>query len=61
MINSNWNSKVSNPNCSNNITQMKSNGFQPPFYFGGSQVKEVLGNRSYNETPIIPHIKKYKK
>ena len=40
---------------------MRSGCFQPPFYFGGSQVKEVLGNRSYNETPNIQHIKKYKK
>ena len=61
MNSSNYNFKVSNPNCSNNIPQMKSDGFQVPFYFGGSQVKEALGNRIYNETPIIQHIKKYKK
>ena len=61
MISSNWNFKVSNPNCSNNIPQMRSDCFQVPFYFGGSQVKEVLGTRHNNETPIIQHIKKYKK
>jgi len=33
----NW-IKVLYPNMPNDIVQMKSGGFQPPFYFGGSQV-----------------------
>lgn len=37
----NW-FKVTHPNANNDIIQMKSNGIQKPFYFGGSQVPEVL-------------------
>ena len=33
----NW-LKVQNPTITNDIPQMESNGFQTPFYFGGSQV-----------------------
>jgi len=35
--------KVSHPSTSNNIVQMRSGGFQSPFYFGGSQVPINLG------------------
>lgn len=45
----NW-FKVTNPEASNNITQMKSGGFQKPFYFGGSQVPEVLNEQSHKIT-----------
>ncbi len=30
--------KVEHPHLSNNIPQMRSGGFQTPFFFGGSQV-----------------------
>ena len=45
-----YNPKVSNPNLSNNIPQMKSGAFQPPFFFGGSQVPTdlFLGKNQYN-------------
>lgn len=35
--------KVSNPNMSNNIIQMKSGELQRPFFFGGSQTPTALG------------------
>lgn len=38
----NW-IKVNNPNLPNDIPPMESGGFQPPFYFGGSQVPVNLG------------------
>jgi len=38
----NW-VKVNNPYMSNDIIQMRSNEFQTPFYFGGSQVPINLG------------------
>jgi len=38
----NW-VKVQNPGLSNDIVQMRSGGFQPQFYFGGSQVPNTLG------------------
>ena len=38
----NW-VKIQNPNTSNDIIPMESGGFQKPFYFGGSQVPEMLG------------------
>jgi hypothetical protein len=41
----NW-FKVTHPNVSNDIVQMQSGGRQVPFYFGGSQVPEVLKNNS---------------
>jgi len=34
--------KVLHPNASNNIPPLKSGGFQPPFFFGGSQIPEAL-------------------
>ena len=37
-----YNPKVSNPNMSNNIPPLRSNGFQTPFFFGGSQVPTDL-------------------
>lgn len=38
----NW-IKTNYPNMSNDIAQMKSGGFQAPFYLGGSQVPSSLG------------------
>jgi hypothetical protein len=45
----NW-FKVTHPTTSNDITQMKSGGYQKPFYFGGSQVPEVLKEKSHEIT-----------
>jgi hypothetical protein len=42
-VTDNYNPKVSNPNMSVNIPQMRSGGFQAPFFFGGSQVPYNLG------------------
>ena len=39
----NW-LKVQSPNMPNDITPMESGGYQKPFYFGGSQVPDELGN-----------------
>lgn len=58
----NW-LKVQNPNVSNEITPMKSGGFQEPFYFGGSQVPYTLGVdnsisgkgiKSYKKSSFLP-------
>ena len=38
-----YNPKVSHPNLSNNITQMRSNDRQTPFFFGGAQTPISLG------------------
>ena len=35
--------KVEHPNMSNNIPQMRSQAFQKPFFFGGSQIPVNLG------------------
>jgi hypothetical protein len=43
VVTDNYNPKVSNPNMPVNIPQMRSLAFQPPFYFGGSQVPYNLG------------------
>jgi len=40
-----YNPKVFNQNMSNNIPQMRSQAFQKPFYFGGSQIPFNLGLR----------------
>ena len=46
--------KVSHPNVSNNIPQMKSSGFQAPFIAGGNQIGYYLGIQSNaNTTPEI--------
>jgi hypothetical protein len=37
-----YNPKVTHPEMSNNIPQMRSGGFQTPFFFGGSQVPTDL-------------------
>ena len=37
-----YNPKVAMPNLSNNVPPLRSGGFQPPFYFGGSQVPTDL-------------------
>ena len=61
MLCSNYNPKVSNPYMSNNISQMRSDGYQTPFYFGGSQVPEGLAQIHHSITyePVIK--KRYKK
>lgn len=58
----NW-IKVNNPNLNNNIVPMESNGFQKPFYFGGSQVPYTLGTESHEikhshceKTDFLPNI-----
>jgi hypothetical protein len=38
----NYNFKVAHPYMSNNIPQMRSEEFQVPFFFGGSQVPNDL-------------------
>ena len=38
-----YNPIVSNPLVSKHIPQMESDGFQTPFYFGGSQVPHDIG------------------
>ena len=42
--------KVSNPRHPNNIVQMRSNGFQAPFFPGGSQVPSALGIKGNSTT-----------
>lgn len=37
-----YNPKVSHPFMSNNVAPMRSNDFQVPFYFGGSQIPNDL-------------------
>ena len=47
--------KVGVPNLSNNIVQMRSGGFQPPFIAGGNQVGYYLGIKGNNITSNVPH------
>jgi len=68
----NW-VKVYNPHLSNDIIQMRSNGFQAPFYFGGSQVPINLhlnhdlhsisgeGIRDYKKTDFLQNEKGIKR
>ena len=42
--------KVNNPRQSNHIVQMRSGGFQAPFYPGGSQVPSALGIKGNSTT-----------
>jgi hypothetical protein len=51
----NYNPKVSNPKMSINITQMKSQGFQTPFYFGGSSVPYDLGMPNITRGSSVKH------
>ena len=44
--------KVANPRHPNNIVQMRSGGFQPPFFLGGSQVPSSLGIKGNSDTSI---------
>ena len=54
--------KVSHPYTSNNIVQMRSAGFQAPFFFGGSQVPHTLGIKGNSNTqPEPPKKSKAKK
>jgi len=54
-----FNPKVSNPNLSNNITQMKSGELQPRFIAGGNQTGYYLGLRGNNRTSEIPNTTHY--
>ena len=59
-----YNPKVDNPSRTNNITQMRSAGFQAPFFFGGSQVPNDLGIKragmkrppvvDWRSNPVLP-------
>jgi hypothetical protein len=51
----NYNPKVSNPKMSINIPQMKSQGFQAPFYFGGSNVPNDLGMPNITRGSSVKH------
>jgi hypothetical protein len=42
--------KVANPRHPNNIVQMRSGGYQPPFFLGGSQVPSSLGIKGNSNT-----------
>jgi hypothetical protein len=44
--------KVGHAHISNNIPQMRSNGFQAPFIAGGNQVGYYLGVRGNNITSL---------
>lgn len=46
--------KVGHPHISNNIPQMRSSGFQPPFIAGGNQVGYYLGIKGNNITAKTP-------
>ena len=48
--------KVGNPRQSNHIVQMRSGGYQAPFYPGGSQVPSALGiqGNSVTATNSLP-------
>lgn len=46
--------KVGNPFAPNNIIQMQSGGFQPPFFPGGSQVPSTLGIKGNSVTNEMP-------
>jgi len=57
--NYNFHPKVNNPHLSNNIPQLRSGGFQAPFFFGGSQVPTALGiaGRGFHKgSPSKTHI-----
>ena len=42
--------KVAHPRHPNNIVQMRSGGYQPPFFLGGSQVPSSLGIKGNSNT-----------
>jgi hypothetical protein len=46
--------KVGHSHISNDIPQMRSNGFQAPFIAGGNQVGYYLGVRGNNITATTP-------
>ena len=59
-----YNPKVTHPNMSNNIPQMRSGEFQPPFIAGGNQTAYYLGLKGNNVTSISPattHYSTYEK
>ena len=58
-MNSGFNFKVTHAKASNNSTQMKSGGFQKPFFFGGSSVPYDLGIPSNLTTTLEPVSKYY--
>ena len=47
--------KVGHPFTSNNIPQMRSAGFQPPFYLGGSQISYYLKQKNPNVPEVEPY------
>jgi hypothetical protein len=49
-----FNPKVLHENMSNNIIQMRSGGFQPPFIAGGNQVAFYLGIKGNSGTTPMP-------
>ena len=55
----NFHWKISNPNVTNNIPQMKSAGFQAPFIAGGNQTAYYLGGRANNNTQPEPARREY--
>lgn len=64
-MNSGFRPKVEIPFLSNEIIQMRSAGFQPPFYFGGSEIqysnRPVRGSGLYDDNnEIIGKVKIFK-
>jgi hypothetical protein len=57
-MNSGYNFKVTHAGASNNTVQMRSGGFQKPFFFGGSSVPYDLGIPS-NVTTTVEPVQKY--
>ena len=58
----NW-FKVNNPSSPNDIPPMESGGYQPPFFFGGSQVPVNLGLKhtdisggGYSKVNFLPDV-----
>ena len=51
---SNYSWKVNHPNSNNSIPAMRSNGFQAPFYLGGSQIPYYLGVKGNTNTQPEP-------
>jgi hypothetical protein len=55
-----FNPKVLNPDMTNNIIQMRSGGFQPPFIAGGNQTAFYLGMKGNSDTtPQQPYVSAY--
>lgn len=54
--NYNFHPKVNHPFLSNDIPQLRSGGFQKPFFFGGSQVPSALGMGFHKYSPSKTHL-----